>query len=105
MSIEGTWNPSVSSPVGEIEAAAELRERDGPLTGVAHGADEGVPRTGISPDGDRTAWKQAVAEPARQTPALDATGDGDTLRDASRAGRLPSSKGTGERRTTPEHQA
>ncbi|KAB1988231.1 hypothetical protein [Streptomyces triticiradicis] len=105
MSVEGTWNLSVSTPIGRIEAVIELREQDGLLAGVAHGAGEEVPLSEVALDGDRLTWKQAVTKPVRLNLAFDVTVDGDTLRGTSRAGRLPSSKVVGERRTEPEHRA
>lgn len=105
MSLEGTWNLSLSTPIGKMKAVVELREQDGVLTGVAHGAGEEVPLNDVALDGDRLTWKQAVTKPMRLNLAFDVTVDGDTLQGTSKAGRLPSSKVTGERRTAPEHQA
>ncbi|MFF0630803.1 hypothetical protein [Streptomyces sp. NPDC004296] len=105
MSVEGTWNLSISAPLGKIKAVVEFREQDGVLTGVAHGAGEEVPLNDVAFDGDRLTWKQAVTKPMRLNLAFDVTVDGDTLRGTSKAGRLPSSKVTGERRTAPRHQA
>ncbi|MEV6102557.1 hypothetical protein [Nocardia sp. NPDC051981] len=104
MSVVGTWNMSISTPIGKIKAVVELREHDGILTGVAHGAGEDVPLTDISLDGGRLTWKQAITKPMRLNLAFDVTVDGDSLRGTSKAGRLPSSKVTGERQTAPEHQ-
>ncbi len=53
MLVEGTWNLSISTPIGKIRAAVELREQDGVLTGVAHGAGEEVPLGDLTLDGDR----------------------------------------------------
>lgn len=105
MSVEGTWNLSISTPIGKIEAVVELRDEDGVLTGVAHGAGESVPLVDMTLAGDRLTWKQAVTKPVRLNLAFDVTVDGDTLQGTSKAGRLPSSKVTGERRTAPEHRA
>ncbi|MEU9194499.1 hypothetical protein [Streptomyces hundungensis] len=105
MSVEGTWNLSISTPIGKIKAVVELRVQDGTLTGVAHGAGEEVPHVDIALDGDRLTWKQAVTKPVRLNLAFDVAVDGDTLRGTSKAGRLPSSKVTGTRRTVLEHQA
>lgn len=97
MSVEGTWNLSVSTPIGKIKAVVELRDQDGILTGVAHGAGEEVPLDDLTLDGDRLTWKQAVTKPLRLNLTFDVTVDGDTLQGTSKAGRLPSSKVTGER--------
>ncbi|MEW2318492.1 hypothetical protein [Streptomyces bauhiniae] len=105
MPVTGTWHLSVSTPVGRIEAVVELHERDGLLTGVARGAGEEVPLSDVTLDGDRLTWKQAVTRPLRLNLAFDVTVDGDTLRGTSRAGRLPSSKVTGERRPDGERPA
>ncbi|WP_328826123.1 hypothetical protein OHT77_01795 [Streptomyces sp. NBC_00252] len=105
MSVVGTWDLSVFTPIGKIKVVIELHEREGVLTGVARGAGEEVPLADISLDGDRLTWKQAVTKPMRLNLAFDVTVDGDTLRGTSKAGRLPSSKVTGERRNAPEHQA
>ncbi|WP_369192088.1 hypothetical protein [Streptomyces sp. R08] len=105
MSVVGTWDLSVFTPIGKIKVVIELHEREGVLTGVARGAGEEVPLADISLDGDRLTWKQAVTKPLRLNLAFDVTVDGDTLRGTSKAGRLPSSKVTGERRNAPEHQA
>ncbi|KOX24697.1 MULTISPECIES: hypothetical protein [unclassified Streptomyces] len=105
MSVEGTWNLSVSTPVGTMKAVLELRVQDTVLTGVARGAGEEVPLGDLALDGDRLTWKQSVTKPMRLNLAFDVTVDGDTLRGTSRAGRLPASKVTGERRTAPERRA
>jgi hypothetical protein len=105
MPVEGTWNLSISTPIGKIKAVVELRDQDGTLTGVARGADEEVPLCDVALDGDRLTWKQAVTKPMRLNLAFDVTVNGDTLKGTSKAGRLPSSKVTGERQTAPEHQA
>ncbi|MGW2826296.1 hypothetical protein ACWC24_35720 [Streptomyces sp. NPDC001443] len=104
MSVEGTWDLSVSTPIGTIGAVVELRERDGVLAGVARGAGQEVPLSDLTLDGDRLTWKQAVTKPLRLNLAFDVTVDGDTLQGTSRAGRLPSSKVTGERRGEPEQR-
>ncbi|MEV1009670.1 hypothetical protein [Streptomyces sp. NPDC049881] len=100
MPVEGTWDLSISTPIGKIKAVVELRgQDDGTLTGVAHGTGEEVPLRDIALDGGRLTWKQAITKPMRLNLAFDVTVDGDTLKGTSKAGRLPSSKVTGTRRT------
>ncbi|GHJ21114.1 hypothetical protein [Streptomyces albus] len=105
MSVEGIWDLSVSTPIGTIKAVVELRRRNGALTGTAHGAGEAVPLGDLVLDGDRLFWKQAVTKPMRLNLAFAVTVHGDTLSGTSKAGRLPASKVTGERRLAPTASA
>jgi len=105
MPVEGNWNLSISTPIGKMKVVVELRRYDGVLTGTAHSAEEAVPLNDVVLDGDRLTWKQAVTKPMRLNLAFDVTVDGDTLHGTSKAGRLPSSRVTGERQADPESQA
>ncbi|MFF9090986.1 hypothetical protein ACF1BE_32360 [Streptomyces sp. NPDC014991] len=104
MSVEGTWNLSISTPIGKMRAVVELRRQDGVLTGVARTAGEEVPLKDVVLNDDRLTWKQVVTKPMRLNLAFDVTVDGDTLKGSSKAGRLPASKVTGERQTASEYQ-
>jgi len=99
MPVEGTWDLSISTPIGKINSVVELRRQDGVLTGAAHGAGEQVPLDDVALDGDRLTWKQAVTKPMRLNLAFALKVDGDTLTGTSKAGRLPASKVSGRRRT------
>ncbi|WP_329126731.1 hypothetical protein [Streptomyces sp. NBC_01465] len=35
MSVEGTWDLSISTPIGKIRAVVDLAHRDGALTGTS----------------------------------------------------------------------
>ncbi|QHC23532.1 hypothetical protein [Streptomyces sp. GS7] len=98
MSVEGTWDLTIATPIGRIRPVIELSRRDGQLTGIAHGLDEDVPLQDIALDGDTLTWRQAVTKPMRLNLTFTVTIDGDTLAGTSRAGRLPSSNVTGQRR-------
>jgi hypothetical protein len=99
MSVEGTWDLSIATPIGKIKVVVELRRKSGVLTGTAHGAGEEVPLAGIAVDGDRLTWQQAITKPMRLNLAFALTVDGDTLTGTAKAGRLPPAKVTGQRRT------
>ncbi len=101
MSVEGTWDLAIATPIGKIRAVIELRREEGELTGSAHGAGEEVPLTDVTLSGSHLTWKQAVTKPMRLNLTFDATIDGDTLTGTSKAGRLPASKVTGQRRAVP----
>ncbi|MBJ6612717.1 hypothetical protein NC658_24295 [Streptomyces griseoincarnatus] len=102
---EGVWDLTVATPIGRIKAVVEFRRRDGALTGVASGAGEDVPLRDIAVDGTLVTWKQSVTKPLRLNLAFAVDVRGDTLEGTSRAGRLPASKVTGTRRTTPARTA
>lgn len=98
MSVEGTWDLSIATPVGRIKAVADFRHDNGVLTGNAHGVGENVPLHDIVVAGDRLTWRQAVTKPLRLNLAFAVTIDGDTLTGTAKAGRLPASNVTGRRR-------
>ncbi|MFC7842810.1 hypothetical protein [Streptomyces sp. NPDC057382] len=106
MLVEGIWNLSLFTPLGRMKSVVELRRQDdGTLTGVAQGSGEEVPLRDIVLDGSRLTWKQTITQPLRLNLVFDVTVDGYTLEGTSKAGRLPASKVTGERRTAVEHPA
>ncbi|MEW1690654.1 hypothetical protein ACIQOF_07900 [Streptomyces sp. NPDC091265] len=98
MSVEGTWDLSIATPIGTIKAVVELVRQDGVLIGLAHGAGEEVPLRDVVLDGDRLAWKQTVTKPLRLNLAFEVTAAADTMTGTSRAGRLPASTVSGRRR-------
>ncbi|WPB88692.1 hypothetical protein [Streptomyces malaysiensis] len=100
-SVEGTWDLSISTPIGRIKAVIELHDGDGTLTGTAHGAGEEVPQADVALEGDQLTWRQAITKPMRLNLAFTMTVQGETMTGTSKAGRLPSSKVTGQRRAVP----
>jgi hypothetical protein len=100
MGVEGTWDLTISTPIGRIKAVIELHDDGGTLTGAAHGQGEQVPLQEVSLVGDQLTWKQAITRPMRLNLAFAVTVDGESLAGTSKAGRLPSSKVVGQRRLT-----
>jgi hypothetical protein len=113
MSVEGTWDLTISSPIGRIKAIVELRREQGALgqgvleqgvleqgvlTGSAQGAGEQVPLHDLVLDGDHLTWRQEITKPIRLNLAFAVIVDGDHLTGTSKAGRLPASKVVGQRR-------
>ena len=97
MTVAGTWNLTIATPIGRQAVVLELSERDGALHGSARGTAEEVPLIDLVRDGNRLTWRQAITRPLRLNLVFDVTVDGDTLTGVSRAGRLPSSAVTGTR--------
>jgi len=100
MPVEGTWDLSISTPIGRIKAVVDLHHQGDTLTGTSRGAGEEVPLHEVRLDGDRLTWKQSITKPLRLNLAFALTVDGDALTGTSKAGRLPASKVTGRRRTS-----
>jgi hypothetical protein len=98
MSVEGTWDLEISTPVGTIKAVVDLHTTHGALSGTAGGAGEDVPLRDVALDGDRLTWNQSITKPLRLNLAFAVTVDGDRMTGTSRAGRLPASTVTGRRR-------
>lgn len=98
MTVEGIWDLVIATPIGRIKPVIDLRYDSERLTGVAYGAGEQVPLRDIVVEGNQVTWNQSVTKPLRLNLAFTVTIDGDVLSGTSKAGRLPSSKVTGQRR-------
>ena len=98
MSITGDWDVTIKTPIGSLAVLYSFTERDGTLAGTATAKDEAVPLHSIVVAGQRITWRQSVTRPMRLNLGFDVTVDGDRLAGHSRAGRLPRSAVTGERR-------
>jgi hypothetical protein len=98
MSITGDWDVTIKTPIGSLAVVYTFTERDGVLAGTATAKDEAVPLQGIAVDGQRITWRQSVTKPMRLNLDFDVTVEGDRLAGHSRAGRLPRSAVSGERR-------
>ncbi|MFJ6900626.1 hypothetical protein [Streptomyces hokutonensis] len=105
MTVAGIWDLSIATPIGRIKPVIELREENGGLSGTAHGLGEEVSLQDVALNGGTLTWKQAVTKPMRVNLAFTVTVAGDTLTGTSKAGRLPSSKVTGQRRAATEANA
>lgn len=94
----GIWDLSLATPIGNMTAVIELREEAGALRGTAFGSGEEIPLREIAVDGSRLTWKQSITKPIRLNLTFDVSVDGDTMTGTSKAGLLPSSKVSGQRR-------
>lgn len=101
MSVEGTWNLVIATPIGRQQAVLRLFLRDGALHGVATGETEEVPLTGLEHHGDRLTWRQSITKPMRLHLAFDVTVTDEGLTGTAKAGRLPATKVTGHRSSPP----
>lgn len=97
MSIFGSWQVTISTPIGKQYIILELTEHDGGVAGIAKGDTESTPLINPVLVGNRLTWAQSITRPMRLNLTFDVTFDGDTLTGTSKAGMLPSSKVSGTR--------
>jgi hypothetical protein len=97
MSVAGTWNLTIATPIGKQAVVLELSVEDETIRGVAKGEAEDVELVDLVLDGNRLTWAQAITKPLRLNLKFEVTVVGDSMTGKSRAGRLPSSTVTGHR--------
>ncbi|MFI5045702.1 MAG: hypothetical protein ACHQIG_01445 [Acidimicrobiia bacterium] len=81
MSATGTWNVTMSTPMGAQPATLELAEEDGKLTGTmsSAAAPAAMEIADGTADGDSLAWTVAMTSPMAMTLEFAATVDGDAI--------------------------
>ena len=97
MSVAGTWNLSIATPVGKQEVVLELVDDDGAVTGTATGAGETVDLVNPVLAGNRLTWTQSITKPLQLDIAFDVTIDGETLEGIAKTGGFIKSKVSGTR--------
>ena len=99
MTVLGTWDVRIRTPVGTIEVVYTFVDAGGGrIEGRAVSRQEATPVEGVVVDGRRVTWRQQITRPMRLGLQFDVVIDDDELAGHSRAGRLPRSPVTGRRR-------
>jgi hypothetical protein len=88
----GIWNVTIETPIGKLEAAIDITEKDGAIQGKASTKDETVDLIDPVADGNRLTWSQDVTTPMKLTLKFDVTVDGEAMTGTAKAGFLPASK-------------
>ncbi|AXJ95545.1 MULTISPECIES: hypothetical protein [unclassified Sphingomonas] len=83
--IDGTWDCTVKSPLGDQNMTLTIATDGGSFTGSASGA---MGSSDIAGDaaGNTITWKQQMTSPMPMTLDIEATADGDTLTGSVGAG-------------------
>jgi hypothetical protein len=97
MDLIGSWDIVIKTPIGSLQILYTFTE-DGGIVGTATGKSETVPLRDITIAGQRVTWKQSVTKPMRLNLDFDVVVDADKLSGHSKAGRLPRSTVTGNKR-------
>lgn len=98
MTILGTWDVTIKTPIGSLPVAYVFAAEEDGMSGVATLRGDTVSVDDIVIDGSRVTWRQSITKPMRLHLEFDVTVDGDRLTGHSKAGRLPKSAVSGVRR-------
>lgn len=99
MSLTGTWQLSISTPVGEQKAELELVQH-GPdqISGCTRsGPEDEQPLTDPKLDGNKLSWKSKFTTPVKVTARMELTFDGDSVSGTAKAGFFPPLRIVGRR--------
>ena len=97
MSVDGTWNITVQTPMGAQSSTVELAADGANLTGTQSGNGESGPIYEGSVDGDVASWKVDITRPMPLTVTFTATVSGESISGTARAGAFPPSPFSGSR--------
>jgi hypothetical protein len=80
MSVDGAWNITMKTPIGEQKSTLVLTEAGGVLSGtLAQASGPATPITDGIADGGTLSWKAAITQPMPLTLEFSATVVGDTI--------------------------
>ncbi len=80
MAVDGSWNITISSPMGEREVRLDASTEGGTLTGTWNGPQGSSDITGGTVEGDSMAWRVEMSGPmGAMTLAFEAIVSGDEI--------------------------
>lgn len=99
MTLTGTWNLSIATPMGEQKVELELvQEGPSQISGVSRNELEGEQALKDPVlNGNRLTWKTAITKPIKVTAKMDLVFDGDTVTGTAKAGVFPAAMINGHR--------
>jgi hypothetical protein len=98
MSLTGTWNLSINTPLGEQKVVLNLVQEGDQITGTSTNDLEGEqPLNDPQLNGNRLTWKSDITRPIKATAVMDLTFNGDAVTGTARAGMFPAAKVVGRR--------
>jgi alkanesulfonate monooxygenase SsuD/methylene tetrahydromethanopterin reductase-like flavin-dependent oxidoreductase (luciferase family) len=97
VSIDGTWDITVDTPMGKQRSQAVLTAAGGALTGTQTGNGEENTIYEGRVDGAEATWKVDISKPVRLTLKFTGTVEGDAITGKTKAGMFPASSFSGTR--------
>ena len=86
MSVDGTWNVVVKSPMGDQPSTLTLAADGATLTGTASAQGNTNPIANGKVDGDTVSWSNSLTTPFPMTLEFSGMVDGDSLSGSVKAG-------------------
>jgi hypothetical protein len=80
MSVDGTWNMTMSTPMGERKATLTVKSAGSALTGTQAGEQGSAEIADGKVDGDKVSWKVAIQNPMPLTLEFTGTVDGNAMK-------------------------
>lgn len=98
MSLTGTWNLSIATPLGEQKVELKLVQEGDQISGVSRNDLEGEqPLEDPQLNGNRLTWKSSITKPIKVTATMELTFNGDLVTGTAKAGMFPAAKIVGQR--------
>jgi hypothetical protein len=97
MSVDGTWNVVVKSPMGDQPSTLTLKADGGTLTGTASAQGNTNDIANGKVDGDTVSWSNSITTPFPMTLEFSGKVEGDSLSGSVKAGSFGSFPFSGKR--------
>jgi hypothetical protein len=97
MSVDGTWNVTVNSPMGPQPSTLEIKAEGGALTGTQSAQGNTQPIANGKADGNNVSWSNSITTPFPMTLEFSGTVDGDKISGNVKAGAFGSFPFSGSR--------
>jgi hypothetical protein len=97
MAVDGDWNMTMSTPLGERKALLSVKSSGGTLTGTQGADGSSTEIFDGTVNGDDVAWKVSITDPMPLTLAFAGTVSGDTMTGQMGIGPMGSFPFTGTR--------
>lgn len=97
MSVDGTWNITINSPMGAQQSTLNLKTEGGKLTGTQSAQGNTIDIFDGSVDGANVAWSSKVTTPMPMTLEFKGTVDGTAIKGNVKAGAFGSFPFSGAR--------
>jgi hypothetical protein len=80
MSVDGTWNMTMSTPMGERKATLTVKSAGNALTGTQSGEQGSAEIADGKVDGNKLSWKVSIQNPMPLTLEFNGTVDGNAMK-------------------------